>query len=146
LSVPSDEQIGQLEQALSPTEILESAAKLAGLTLEKRHTERGNSWTATTEDGRFFGAFIDDERFNLLYCIGDLDEVHSEDSQFLFQLLRWQDDMEMMRFQITDESALFLEYSRSFEDLDVSEACRALLAMAEAVDSYAPRLEESLEA
>jgi hypothetical protein len=103
-------------------------------------------WVVTTEAGSYFAAFIDDDYFRLLKTIGELDETHSDDSQFLFKLLRWQDDMEMVRFQITAESALYLEYSRSFEDLDVSEACRALLAMAEAVDSYAPQLEEYLEA
>jgi S1-C subfamily serine protease len=146
LSVPSDEQIGQLEQAMSPTEVLESAAKLAGLALEKRQTEKDNSWTVGRTQGEYiFSAFIDDKNFTLLRTIGDLDEVLSDDSEFLFQLLRWQDVMEMVRFQITDESTLYLEYSRSFEDLDVSEACGALLAMSEAVDSYAARLEKYME-
>jgi hypothetical protein len=146
LSVPSDEQIAQLEQALSPAEVLESAAQLAGLALEKRHTETGNMWSVTTEAGGYFGVFIDHAYFRLLKSIGELDETHSDDAQFLFKLLRWQDDMEMVRFQITDESALYLEYSRPFEDLDAPEACGALLAMAEAVDSYAIQLEEYLEA
>jgi S1-C subfamily serine protease len=146
LSVPSDEQIARMEQTLSPGEILESAAQLAGLSLEKRDTETGNMWAVTTPNGDFFGVFFDDKRLTLLRNIGDLDEDHLNDPQFLVQLLRWHDDMDMVRFLITDGNALWFDHGRSSEDLDVSEVCKAFLAMADAVDSYRAQLKRHLEA
>lgn len=142
LSIPSDEQLARLEQILSPREILESAAQLASLGLEKCRSQEGNMWEVTSHGGNSYHAFIDEENFSLLRSIADLDESHTDDARLLFQLLRWQNDMRMVRFQITEEGALYLEYGRSFEDLDVSEACKALLVMSEAVDSYLARLEE----
>jgi S1-C subfamily serine protease len=63
LFVPSDEQTAQLEQTLSPTEVLESASQVAGLGLEKCQTDKGNMWTVTTHEGDCFRAFIGDTYF-----------------------------------------------------------------------------------
>lgn len=59
-------------------------------------------------------------------------------------LLRWQNEMLLCRFRIDEDNSLFLGYARPFEDLDVSEACSALVAMSKAVDSYLPPLKEYL--
>lgn len=103
-------------------------------------------WSVVTEGGQQFSAFIDEKHFSLLRNVDDLDEFDVKDSKVLFQLLRWQNDMQMIRFQISDDNTLWLEYGRSFEDLDVSEVCKALLAMSEAVESYVPSLEKYLGA
>ena len=55
---------------------------------------------------------------------------------------RWQNEMAWCRFRIDEDNELFPGYIRTFEDLDVSEACNALLEMSKAVDSYVPPLEE----
>ena len=54
--------------------------------------------------------------------------------------------MALCRFRIDGNNDLFLGYVRPFEDLDVSEACNALLEMSRAVDSYLPPLEEYFNA
>jgi serine protease Do len=143
--IPSDEELARQQQSLSPDEVLESAAQLAGLNIEKDR-ERDGMWRVDTNTGNFYSAFINEFDFSLLRSVSDLDETQKYDSQLLFQLLRWQDEMSMVRFQITEDDQLFFEFRRSVEDLDVSEACKALLAMSEAVDAYAAKLEEYLEA
>ena len=146
VEVPTDEQLAGLEQSLSPQELFEAAAELAELTVRRNEDIAVDKlwWNVTTALGNGFVATVGDILFITCH-IADLTPAHREDESLLFQLLRWQNEMLLCRFRIDEDSSLFLGYARSFEDLDVSEACSALLAMSSAVDSYLHPLREYLD-
>lgn len=148
IPIPSDEQLSQMEQSLSPRQVLESAAELAEIDLEERQQDdRRDWWIAWTASGSYFYVSIDENIFYLSRFIADLDYTYLQDSQLLLQLLRWQYDRQagMIRFEIDDENSLSLKYSREFENLDVSEAALSLLRMSEAIDLYVAPLEDYLD-
>lgn len=141
--IPTDEQLAELEQSLSPPELFEAAAELAELMFQHYEDAAldGWWWTVSTSSENGFLASVG-EHFLVTRHIADLTPTHRNDSNLLYQLLRWQNEMAWCRFRIDADNALFLGYLRPFEDLDVSEACNALLEMSKAVDSYLPSLEE----
>ena len=141
--IPSDEQLAQLEQSLSPPELFEAAAELAELTISRNEDIKDDNWRweVLTESGNRFSAAIGEKFFMLTRHIAELNSIHRQDANLLFQLLRWQAKIHLCRFNIDEDNDLFLSYARSFEDLDVSEAGLALLVMADAVDSYLGPLE-----
>ncbi len=142
IAIPSDEELTQSEQSLPP-ELLHAAAELAELAIEK-NPELDNIWTITTLAGDYFFAVISNNWFISRHYIAELDHTHQQDAQLFFQLLRWQNDMYIVQFEIDDDKNLKLDFTRSFEDLDVSEACFALIEMAKAVDLYAVRVKDYL--
>lgn len=143
VQIPTDEQLADLEQSLSPPELFEAAAELADLTVQRDEddTVDGWRWNVMTSSGNRFSAVIGDH-FHVVRYISDLTPAHQKDENLLIQLLRWQCETKWCRFEIDEDNELFLSYFRPFEDLDVSEACNALLEMSRAVDSYLPPLEE----
>ena len=143
VAIPTDEQLAELELALSPPELFEAAAELAELTIQRNEdvVADGWWWTVSTLSGNAFLASVG-EHFHITRHIADLTTTHRKDENLLLQLLRWQNEMAWCRFRIDEDNELFLGYIRPFEDLDVSEACNALLEMSRAVDSYLPSLEE----
>ena len=145
VEMPTDEQLTDLEQSLSPPELFEAAAELAELTVQPNEDIAVDKswWNVTTSSGNGFLATVGEILFITCY-IADLSLAHQKDENLLFQLLRWQNEMLLCRFRIDEDNSLFLGYARPFEDLDVSEACNALLAMSTAVDSYLPPLKEYL--
>lgn len=145
ITIPTDEQLSQMEQSLSPRKVIESASELAEISLrEHRHDGDYLWWKAKTASGNDFAVFINEDSFSLYRFIADLEYI--PDEQLLFQLLRWQDDMfGLIRFSIDDENVLSLGGGREFKNLDVSEAAMALVRMEEATDLYARRLEGLLE-
>jgi S1-C subfamily serine protease len=141
LRVPTDEELAAKKSELSPDQMLESAANLAGLNFAFR---KDRAWDIETPTGQRFGAYIDAEYFNLVLFIAELTEEDILDSSLLLQLLRWQNEMGIVRFKIDEENSLFMDFGRSSEDLDISEVCQALLAMADAVDLYSAKLKSYL--
>ena len=140
--VPSDEQLAQLEQSLSPPELFKAAAELAELTISRNEAIKDAwGWEVVTNSGKRFTAIIG-EVFFISRHIAELGPGHRQDENLLFQLLRWQNRTIFCRFKIDDDNDLFLGYSRSFEDLDVSEACMILLDMAKAMDAWLDPLED----
>ena len=135
--IPSDEQLAQLEQTLSPPELFKAAAELAELTISRNEAIQTDDWCwdVITESGNRFIAVIGKYFFVSRY-IAELDLRHRQDENLLFQLLRWQNKTLFCRFKIDDDNDLTLGYVRSFEDLDVSEACMILLDMAKAMDAW----------
>ena len=142
VAIPTDEQLAELELSLSPPELFEAAAELAELTVQRNEdiAVDGWWWTVSTPSGNAFLASVG-EHFHITRHIADLTPTHRKDENLLLQLLRWQNEMAWCRFRIDEDDELFLGYIRPFEDLDVSEACNALLEMSKAVDSYLPPLE-----
>lgn len=141
--VPSDEQLAQLEQSLSPPDLIEAAAELSGLTIWEDRNIEDDKWhyDAFTGSGKRFWILVDHNIFMLLRDVAELNPDHRQDAGLFYQLLRWQNEGESCRFIIDEENRLLLSYCRSFEDLDVSETCTALLEMSRAVDSYLEPLE-----
>ena len=141
IAIPSDEQLTQLEQSLSPPELFEAAAELAELTISRREDTEDDAWDVSTESGNRFYASIG-EMFFVCRHIAELDPVQRRDENLLFQLLRWQHKSLFTRFTIDDDNDLFLSFGRSFEDLDVSEACKILRHMARAMDAWMDPLDD----
>ena len=143
VEIPTDEQLAELEQSLRPPELFEAAAELAELPTQRNEDVAADGWwwNVLTVSGNGFLASVG-EHFHVIRHIADLTPTHRKDENLLFQLLRWQNEMAWCRFRIDEDDELFLGYIRPFEDLDVSEACNALLEMSRAVDSYLPPLEE----
>lgn len=144
INIPTDEQLSQIEQTLSPRQVIEAAAELAEMNIEESRSA-GDSlhWSVTTNSGDFFSAFIDEQTFTLSRFIGVISYDH--DSDLLFQILRWQDEMSgLIRFCVDENNELYLWGTREFENLDVSEVALSLVRMSEAVDHYATDLEELL--
>lgn len=146
VTIPTDEQLAEMEQALSPPELFEAAAELAELKIERRvDTKDGDStWIVSTPSGNGYHAIIG-RGFHITRPIAKLTPDHQKDENLLFRLLRWQNKMLWCRFMINDNNELYLRYARPFEDLDVSEACNALVEMTKAVESYVPPLEKYFE-
>ena len=142
--IPSDEQLAQLEQSFSPPELFKAAAELAELTISRNEDIKidGWCWDVVTNAGNRFLAVIGETTFLISRHIAELDPIHRQDENLLFQLLRWQNKIHLCRFEIDDDNDLLLRYGRSFEDLDVSEAGIALLEMADAVDAWLDPLED----
>ena len=138
--IPSDEQLAQLEQSLSPLELFEAAAELVELTILKNESTQINNWCwdVVTNSGNMFFAVITGENFGIWRHIAKLDK---SDENILLQILRWQNKVTFCRFEINDENELFLGYRRPFQDLDISEAGMALWEMAGAVDAWLEPLE-----
>ena len=148
VAIPSDEQLAESgEQSLSPPELFEAAAELAELTIRRYEDAVGHDWrwTVSTRSGNGFHASVG-EHFHITRHVANLAPANRSDEKLLLQLLRWQNEMALCRFRIDGDNDLFLGYVRPFEDLDVSEACNALLEMSRAVDSYLPPLEEYFNA
>ena len=142
IPIPTDEKLSQMEQSLSPRQIVEAAAELAEVKIEENQYE-GDSlyWNVITTSGDSFGVFINERFFTMCRHITDLEYI--PDSQVLFQLLRWQDDISgLVKFRINDENELWLGGDREVKNLDVSEAAFALIRMSEAVDYFASNLEK----
>lgn len=135
IRVPSDEELSELEEVLSPTELLEAAMRSTEFAYEPSQHKDWHGWHIHTPLGSTFAASANDQAFILTHCVADLTEEQQEDAPFLYQLLRWQDDLTLVRFTIDDDNTLFLAYSRSSEDLDISEILVALYTMAEAIDT-----------
>ena len=148
VAIPSDEQLAESgEQSLSPPELFEAAAELAELEIRRYEDAAGHDWrwTVPTRSGNGFHASVG-EHFHITRHVANLAPANRSDEKLLLQLLRWQNEMALCRFRIDGNNDLFLGYVRPFEDLDVSEACNALLEMSRAVDSYLPPLEEYFNA
>ena len=145
ISIPTDEQLSQVDETLTPRQIIESASEIAEIAIILRENdENGCHWSARTESGKKFHIFINDHVFVLTRRIAELEYL--PDARLLFQLLRWQSDMYgIARFEIDDDHELMLRGAREFENLDVSEVAQSLLRMEEAVDRYADTLGELLE-
>ena len=92
-------------------------------------------WEVWTPSGVDFAALATDEFFLLAKAIANLDTDRLCDSAFLLQLLRWQNEMALVRFVIDDSYTLSMAFSRSTEDLDMSEVQAAILHMVAAVDA-----------
>ena len=154
ISVPSDEQLSQIEEALSPAQIIEAAAELAEIEVVREdRSEKGFGWAARTALGNSFSVYIDEETFQLIHYVETWeyfpDEMNEYDRGFahgvLLRMLLWHNEMYgMIRFVMSEDYRLFLEAFRESQNLDVSEAAVSLLHMAEAVDRYADTLRERL--
>lgn len=143
--IPSDEDIAALEQLLSSEEVFEAAAKTMGFHYEPRQYGTQHGWEIITAEGNTFGAVVNDKIFHLLRYIGTLGDQHLKDARLLAQILRWQENLMAIRFTLDDENNLSISFSRSSEDLDISEAQTALFQMAEAVDSHIGPLRDYLD-
>ena len=149
VAIPSDEQLAESgEQSLSPPELFEAAAELAELRIQRYEDAAGHDWrwTVSTRSGNEFYASVGEHSLITRRPVANLAPANRSDEKLLLQLLRWQNEMVLCRFRIDGNNDLFLGYARPFEDLDVSEACNALLEMSRAVDSYLPPLEEYFNA
>lgn len=144
ISIPTDEQLSQIEETLSPRQIIESAAELAEIEVVRNDNKEGFSWRALTTLGNSFSVYIDEKFYHLTNYIATMEYLPKP--QVLYQMLRWQNDMYgLVKFTIDKDHRLFLEGFRESENLDVSEAAQSLLRMAEAVDLYEDTLSELLE-
>jgi len=144
LSFPSDEELAALELALSTDEILEAALKALGLEYVPKEQGDAHGWDVRTPGGALFGVLVADT-FLLLTCVmGALEPDQLTDPVLLQQLLRWQSELSLVRFTIHEDDVLCLSFTRSVEDLDMSEAQAALFAMIHAVDAMNPLLLDHL--
>ncbi len=165
VSIPTDEQLSQVEEPLNPRQIVESAAELAEIEIVRQDNEQhGYRWVAELESGNIFLVYIDETLFQLTCYIADwedppnprerrwrtrrrqspADTAHRLD--ILYHLLRWQDDMfGLIKFVINEDDHLVLVGTRESVNLDVSEVAWSLSRMAEAVDRYANTLSELLK-
>lgn len=139
LAKAGDQAVHGVHHELLPTELIHAAAELTGMTLLSRD---GHLWV-TTPSGYRFGIVINDSLFFLYYYVGT---YRGADSWLPLQMLRWQDQLTYIRFIVGTDDVVSLRYSRSFKDLDVSEAAQSLLEMSDAVDAYAPSMERYLDA
>ena len=142
ISIPTDSQLSQVDESLSPRQIVESAAELAEIEVaHEDNGEEGFEWTAWTELGNPFMVYVDEVLFRLDRYIATW---KYPPPHVLFQMLRGQNDMYgLIKFRINEDHHIFLGGVREFENLDVSEVARALRRMAEAVDRYADILSGS---
>ena len=145
VSVPTDEQLSQMEQTLSPRKTVEAAAELSEIPLdEMKSINEGRTlqWKALTKAGDYFLVYVNEDTFSLSRYIGTVD---SYDDQLLFLLLRYQDSMSgIIRFCIDDEDDLYLEGDREYLNLDVTEVAHSLQRMSIAVDVCVREIEEML--
>ncbi len=140
LSTPSDEDIALLDDVLSPAEVLEAALKSSPLEHRSHtYTDRSPGWIVTTPSGHSFLAQAGEDAFVLYMHVQDLSDYPLPDETLLRQMLRWQNEMSLVRFAIDDEDNLVMKVCRSGRDLDVSEAFSALLDMADDIEAmYQP--------
>ena len=145
ISVPTDNQLSQIDESLSPRQIVESAAELAEIELVSDSREdEAFEWTARTESGTRFSVFIDEDTFMVVRYVATWEYI--PDPQVLYQMFCWQNDMfGLIKFAVGKDHGLFLKGLRECENLDVSEATRTLLDMAEAVERYTDILSEVFE-
>jgi S1-C subfamily serine protease len=135
LTVPRDDELNAIEEVLPPSALLEAALKSSGLEYTLVDYGTSSGWNVATPRGYTFGALASDDLFLLTKYIADLDSDQRHDSALLYQLLRWQGELSMVRFTVDDDDSLSLMLSRPAEDLDMSEVASALLCMADAVDA-----------
>lgn len=162
--IPTDEQLSQLEEALSPRQIVESAAELAEIEIDRQDKEDPYTWMARSKSGNYFLVYVDESLFRLVHYIADWEHLPNPQERrwrtrrrqspadaahrldILYHLLRWQDDMfGLIKFVIDESDRLLLLGVRESANLDVSEAAWSLSLMAEAVDRYSGTLSELLE-
>ena len=136
-AIPTDEEISSRTRPLTPAELIQAAAPLAGVHIESDvkagRVDRDGSYWATSASGREFGVTIDDHVFLLERHIGN---YQSHNPALPLQLLRWQGEFDYVRFKVTAGNGVSFWCSRNFEDLDVSEAALALGEMAKATEAY----------
>ena len=165
ISIPTDEQLSQIEEALNPRQLIESAAELAEIeVVREANGEEGLMWTARLQSGNYFSVHIDETVFLLTRYIANWEHLPSpRESRWrtryrrppadaahrlniLYSLLRWQDEMYgLIKFVLTEDDRLFLVGSRETANLDVSEVAWSLSLMAETVDRHADTLSDLLE-
>ena len=145
--IPTDEQLSQIEEALSPRQTIEAAAELAEIEVfskDDRSEDGLFEWWARTGSGHNFLISIDERFFRLIHFVADMGDLPSP--EILYQMLRWQNDMfGLIKFVMSEDHTLFLDGVRESANLDVSEAAWSLLRMAEAVDHYGEMIREYLD-
>jgi hypothetical protein len=113
LSIPTDEELAALDDVMSPQEILEAALKASELEHRIRKDKDGAlAWDVITPRGHNFMAFTTDRLFLLYKFVETLTDLHLSDDTLLCQLLRWQDEMSMVRFAIDEDDDLSMKVSR----------------------------------
>ena len=145
ISLPTDEQLSQIEQEPSPRQIIEAAAELAEVKIQEERNEGGSlHWSVVTDLRNSFAVFINERSFSMYKYVSRLEVM--PDAQVLVQLLKWQDEMAgLVKFSISEENEFWIRGFRETKNLDVSEVAFALMRMSEAVDHYAPELEILLD-
>ena len=146
VSIPTDEQLSQMEEALSARQLIESAAELAEIEVHLLHDEEeGLMWTAYSQSSNQFYIHIYETSFHLTRYIASWEYWAYFSREILYHVLRWQRDMfELIKFAIDEDDGVFL-VGRESVSLDVSEVARYLSCMAEAIDRYADIIKELAE-
>ena len=124
----------------TPQEVVQAAATLAGVALAEDKGHQDQFW-ATTRSGHVYLVVVNETLFLLTYYLG----THRGNNPALpLQLLRWQADLDYVRFSM-DAKSVRLGCARDFQDLDVSEAARSMTEMEQAlsfVDRVRPYLDD----
>jgi S1-C subfamily serine protease len=144
LSIPTDMEIQSLAQVLSPEDVVLAAVKSVGLESRFKKDEGVATWRIESPDGHSFVVGVTEDGLFINAYIATLDREQMADGFLMCKLLRWQDGMVTPRFVIDEDRGLFINFSRSSEDLDISEAVTAVAAVAISVDEYHDMLVEYL--
>ncbi|MDE0006797.1 MAG: trypsin-like peptidase domain-containing protein, partial [Gammaproteobacteria bacterium] len=128
-------------QPRTPWEVVQAAASLADVSLEKDVKGREDLHWATTRSGHVYLLAANEEYFSLTHSLGD---YKGKNAALPLQLLRWQREFDYVRFSV-NANTIYLGCSRDFQDLDVSEAARSMTEMEQAIDDYADKLRPHLD-
>ena len=160
VSIPTDEQLSQVEEPLSLRQLIESAAELAEIEIIRTDNNEESTWTAQLQSGNGFTIHINEASFQLAHYIANWENLSNPQRRRwrtrrrrrtprghpLYHMLRWQWEISgLIKFVIDEKNRIFLMGIRESVDLDVSEVAWSLWSMAEAVDRYANTLSDLLE-
>lgn len=136
MRLPTDQELAALENMLTPEALVEAALRSINVPFECRgRTSTGSmEWTVHTPSGQNFSAYATKRGFFLLFCIDDLPSVQRDRSKLLWLLLRWQEDMDFVRFGVDDDDYLSIRVSRYGDELGIADVRAALLEMCEVID------------
>jgi hypothetical protein len=145
ITVPSDKDLTELDNTLSPHEIAEAAIRGTGFRCEREDDSASGRWQIMTPDGESFSISISEDSFFVLTHIATLDDNQMDDPAIFRQCLKWHSNIPPIQFYLNDDNDLFLIAVRPIEDLDISEATYILHQMAKAVDAYCDLVRDYLE-
>ena len=129
--IDADQGVANRIRARTPHELVRAAASVAEVEVVKRDETRDGRYWATTRSGHRYGVLTDERHFLLTCYMG---VYRRNNPGLLLRLLRLQGDFDFVRFAVRKDNEVYLWCSRSFEDLDLSEAALSLREMEQAID------------
>ena len=137
-----DEDLRNRTRTRTPHELVRAAASVAEVEIVKRDETREGRYWAKTGSGHRYGVLTDESHFLLTCYMG---VYRRNNPGLLLRLLRLQGDFDFVRFTVRKENEVYLWCSRSFEDLDLSEAALSLREMEQAIDQCGDFVRQHLD-